>query len=134
MVSIVLVTNQISFTDDELPSKGRDHTLPMHIIVKCEDMIIAKVLIDNGLALNVCPMSILERLNVDTSLIRPTTMIIRAFDGTLREVQGEIELAIGVGPMFFTVNFKSSRWIPPYNMLLMRPWLHVASAIASTFH
>ena len=109
MVSIVLVTNQISFTDDELPSKGRDHTLPMHIIVKCEDMIIAKVLIDNGLALNVCPMSILERLNVDTSLIRPTTMIIRAFDGTLREVQGEIELAIGVGPMFFTVNFKSSR-------------------------
>ena len=112
MVSIVLVTNQISFMDDELPSKGRDHTLPMHIIVKCEDMIIAKVLIDNGLALNVCPMSILERLNVDTSLIRPTTMIIRAFDGTFREVQGEIKLAIGVGPMFFTVNFKSLRWIP----------------------
>ena len=79
-------------------------------------------------------MSTLERLNVVTSLLHPTTMIIRAFDGTLREVQGEIELAIGVGPMFFTVNFKSSRWIPPYNMLLMRPWLHVASAIASTFH
>ena len=77
----------------------------MHIIVKCEDMIIARVLIDNGLALNVCPMSILECLNMDTSLILPTTMIIRAFDGTLKEVQGEIELAIGVGPMFFKVKF-----------------------------
>ena len=43
---------------------------------------------------------------MDTSLIRPTTMNIRAFDGILRKVQGEIELAIGVRPMFFTVNFK----------------------------
>ena len=93
---MVLATNQISFTDDELPPKGRGHTLSMHIIVKCEDMIIARVLIDNGLALNVCLMSTLERSNVDTSLIYPTTMIIRAFDGTFREVQGEIKLAIGV--------------------------------------
>ena len=77
----------------------------MHIIVKCEYMIVARVLFDNGLALNVCLMSTLEHLNVDTSLIRPTTMVIRAFDGTIKELQGEIELAIGVGPMFFTVNF-----------------------------
>ena len=86
MVSTVLATNQISFTDDELPPEGRDYTFPMHIIVKCEDIIIARVLIDNGSTLNVCSMSTLERLNVDTSLIRPTTMIIRAFDGTLWEV------------------------------------------------
>ena len=55
-------------------------------MVKCEDMIVSRVLIDNGLALNVCPMSTLEGLNVDTFFICPTTMIIRAFDGTLREV------------------------------------------------
>ena len=88
MVPIVLATNQISFTDAELPLEGRDHTLPMHIIVKCKDMIVTKVLIDNGSSLNVCLMSTLEHLNVDTSLIFPTTMIIRAFTGTLREVQG----------------------------------------------
>ena len=58
----------------------------MHILVKCEDMVVTRVLIDNGSALNVCPMSTLECLNVDTSLIRSTTMIIRAFDCTLREV------------------------------------------------
>ena len=105
MVSTVLATNQISFTDGELPPESRDHTLPMHITVKCEDMIVTRVLIDNGSALNVCLVSTLERLNVDTSFILPTAMIIRAFDGTLKEVQGEIELAIGVGPMFFKVNF-----------------------------
>ena len=83
MVSTVLATNQISFIDDDLLPKGREHTLPMHIIVKCEDMIVDRVLIDNGSALNVCPMSTLEHLNMDTSLIYLITMIIRAFDGTL---------------------------------------------------
>ena len=50
-------------------------------------------------------MFTIEHLNVDTSLIRPITMIIRAFDGTLPEVQGKIELVIGIGPLFFMVNF-----------------------------
>ena len=83
MVLTVLAANQISFMDVELPPEGREHTLSMHLIVKCEDMVVPKVLIDNGLALNVCPMSTLDCLNVDASLIYPTTMTIRAFDGTL---------------------------------------------------
>lgn len=66
----------------------------MHIVFKCEDMIIARVLTDNGLTMNVCPMATLEHLKVDLSLIQPSTIIIRAFDGTHQEVQGEIELMI----------------------------------------
>ena len=69
MVSLVLATNQVFFSDEELPLEGRDHTLAMHIVVKCEDMIVARVLIDNGSALNVCPIAILEHLKVDMSLI-----------------------------------------------------------------
>ena len=42
VVSLVLATNRVSFPDDELPSEGRDHTLAMHIVVKCEDMIVAR--------------------------------------------------------------------------------------------
>ena len=86
MVSLVLATNQVSFFDDELTLEGRDYTLAMHIVVKCEDMIVARVLNDNGSSLNVCLMAILECLKVDMSLIMPSTMIIRAFDGTRREV------------------------------------------------
>ena len=125
MVSTVLAINQISFMDDELLPEGKNHTLPTHIIVKCEDMIDARVLIDNGSALNFCLMSTFERLNMDTSLIRLTTMISSAFDGTLREVQGEIELAIGVGPMCFAVNFQVIKVDSP---------LHAAGVVASTLH
>ena len=58
----------------------------MHIVVKCEDMIVTRVLINIGSTLNVCPMATLKRLKVNMSLIQPSTMIIRAFDGTCHEV------------------------------------------------
>nr|XP_023872982.1 uncharacterized protein LOC111985560 [Quercus suber] len=128
MVSMVLATNQISFTNDEPPPKGREHTLPMHIMVKCKDMIVSRVLIDNRSALNVYPMSTIESLNVDTSLI------IRVFNGTLREVQGEIKLMTRVGPRSFIVIFQVIKVDSPYNMPLGRPWLHATGAVASTFH
>ena len=47
MVSLVLATNQVYFLYDKLPLEGRDHTLAVHIVVKCEDIIVARVLIDN---------------------------------------------------------------------------------------
>jgi len=106
MVSLVLATNQVSFSDDDLPPKGKEHTLAMHIVVKCEDMIVARVLIDNGLALNVHSMAILEPLKLDMSLIKPSAMIIKAFDGMRREGQGEIELMIEIGSRSFMVNFQ----------------------------
>ena len=134
MVSLVLATNQVSFSDDELPLEGRDHILAMHSVVKCEDMIFTRVLIDNGLALNFCPMATLECLKVHMSLIRPSTMIIKAFDGTHCEMQGKIELMIEIDPRSFMVNFQVIKVDTPYNMLLGRPWLHVAGAVVSAFH
>ena len=49
-------------------------------------------------------------------------------------MRGEIELAIGVGLIFFMVNFQVIKVDSPYNMLLGRPWLHTAGAVASTLH
>ena len=75
MVSLVLATNQVSFLDNELPLEGKDHTLAMHTIVKCEDMIVVRVLIDNRSTLNVCLMATLKHLKMDMSLIWPSTTI-----------------------------------------------------------
>ena len=121
MVSLMLATNQISFSDDELPPKGKDHTLAIHIVVKCEDMIVTRVLVDNGSTLNVCSMATLGHLKVDMSLIKPGTMIIRAFDGTHQEVQGEIELMAEIGLRSFMANFQVIKVDSPYSMLLRRP-------------
>ena len=69
MVLLVLAINRVSFLDDKLPPKGNDHTLTVHIAIKCEGVIVARVLIDNGLDLNVCLVATLECLKVDLSLI-----------------------------------------------------------------
>ena len=69
MVSLVLATNQVSFSNDELPLEGKDHNLAIHIIIKCEDIIVARVLGNNGPALNVCSIATLKCLKMDMSLI-----------------------------------------------------------------
>jgi len=79
-------------------------------------------------------MATIECLNVDTSLIKPSTMIIRAINGTRREVQGEIEVMIEIGLRSFVVNFQEIKVDSPYNMLLERPWLYTAGVVASTLH
>ncbi len=73
--------------------------------VKCKGCIVAKVLIDNGSALNVLPNATLARLPVDRSNIRQSAIVVRAFDGTRREVLGDIDLPLQIGACTFNVTF-----------------------------
>ena len=68
------------------------------------------------------------------SLIKPSIMIIRAFNGMSGKVQGEIELMIEIGLRSFMVKFQVIKVDSPYNMLLGRPWLHTAGVVASTLN
>uniref|UniRef100_A0A2N9H505 Uncharacterized protein n=1 Tax=Fagus sylvatica TaxID=28930 RepID=A0A2N9H505_FAGSY len=108
MVTSILVTNQLTFSDDELPPEGR--------------------------ALNVCPLSTLEKLDIDPTRVRVNSMVVRAFDGTRREVLGEIDLPVEIGPQVYDINFQVLRIDSPYNLLLGRPWLHTAGAVPSSLH
>ncbi|RVW12713.1 hypothetical protein CK203_111455 [Vitis vinifera] len=47
----------IVFFADDLPLKGSDHTRPLYIIVVCLDHRVSSILLDNGSALNVCPLA-----------------------------------------------------------------------------
>ncbi|MDP1323884.1 retropepsin-like aspartic protease, partial [Klebsiella pneumoniae] len=70
------------------------------------DHIVAKVLIDNGSSLNVMPKSTLEKLPFNASHLKPSSMVVRAFDGTRREVRGEIDLPVQIGPYTYQVTFQ----------------------------
>ncbi|PKI59576.1 hypothetical protein CRG98_019985 [Punica granatum] len=94
-----IFSNNISFSDDELPSKGWAHSRALHIVCKCNNFIIGRVMIDNGSALNVCPVSTLKQMNMDFNRIRLSKTTVRAFDGSRREVNGEIDLVIEVGTL-----------------------------------
>ncbi|EOY31718.1 Uncharacterized protein TCM_038818 [Theobroma cacao] len=61
-------------------------------------------------------------------------MIVRAFDGTRREMMGDIEMLIEIGPCTFTLEFQVMDIVPSYNYLLGWPWIHMAGAIPSSFY
>lgn len=61
-------------------------------------------------------------------------MIVRAFDGTKKEVVGDIEIPVEIGPYTFTIEFQVMDIAPSYNYLLGRPWIHMAGAIPSSLH
>ncbi|PKI41227.1 hypothetical protein CRG98_038382 [Punica granatum] len=129
-----IFSNAISFSDDELPSEGWAHSRALHIVCKCNNFIIGRVMIDNGSALNVCPVSTLKQMNVDLHRIRPSKIAVRAFDGSRREVNGEIDLLIDVGPCSFSVTFQVLDIPNAFSLLLGRPWIHSAGAVPSSLH
>lgn len=134
LVGQIQAVNNITFTDDEIDAAGTGHTKPLHITLRCKGVTVAKVLIDNGSALNVLPLSTLNQLPVDKSLIRPSCTVVRAFDGAKSEVVGDIDLELEIGPQIFPISFHIMDIRPAYSMLLGRPWIHSAGAIPSSLH
>ncbi|XP_022736187.1 uncharacterized protein LOC111289419 [Durio zibethinus] len=134
LVGNLTISNYISFSDEEIPPEGRGSTKALHITVKCKSHIMAKVLIDNGSSINVMPVTTLTKLPVDGSYMKPSHMIVRAFDGTRREVLGDIEVPLQIGPCIFNVKFQVMDISPSYSCLLGRPWIHMAGAVPSSLH
>ena len=98
VVNEVFTLNQISFSPEELGDEGSQHTKPLFIVVKCNEKIVSWVLIDNGSSLNVCPLTTLSLLDIDMTQIKPSITTIQVFDGSKREVTGEINLEVEIGP------------------------------------
>ena len=88
----------ITFPDKEILPEGRGSTKAIHITIKCKNHIMPRAFLDNGSSLNVIIMSTLSKLPIDLSYTKKSQMVVRAFDGTKREVLGNIELPIQVGP------------------------------------
>ena len=137
IVSHIRANDYLTFNEDEIPTEGRGHNKALHISVKCRDYVLARVLIDNGSSLNVMPKSTLDKISCEGAYLRPSSMVVRAFDGSRREVIGEIELPIQVGPFTpftFQVVFQVMDILPACSCLLGCPWIHSAGVIPSTLH
>ncbi|KAL5137590.1 hypothetical protein HKD37_10G027938 [Glycine soja] len=113
LVNNITANNYLAFAEEEIPADGRGHNKALHVSVKCMDHIVAKVLIDNGSSLNVMPKSTLEKLLFNASHLKPSSMVVRAFDGTRREVRGEIDLPVQIGPHTCQVTFQIMDINPP---------------------
>ncbi|XP_050897628.1 uncharacterized protein LOC127104486 [Lathyrus oleraceus] len=124
----------LMFIDDDLPPNGREHNMALHISIQCTDVTLARVLVDIGSSLNVLPKTILAQLNIEGVQMRPSALIVKAFDGSKRTVIREIDLPILIGPQNFRITFQVMDIRPAYSCLLGRPWIHAARVVTSTLH
>ena len=92
------------------------------------------VLLDNGSALNVCPLVTAIALGFSPSDFGPSTQIVKAYDGTQRTVLGTLSTHVMIGPVIYSIPFQVLRIQSSFNLLLGRPWIHEAGAIPSSLH
>ena len=95
----------IVFSNDDLPPEGSDHVRPLYITIGCSGRRVLSVLLDNGSALNVCPLATAIALGFAPSDFGPSTQTIRAYDSTKREVMGTLVIDLQIGPAIFSTLF-----------------------------
>jgi len=132
IVNNITANNHLTFADKEMLVEGMGHNKALHMFFKCMDHIVAKVLIDNYSSLNVMPKTTLDKLPFDASYMRPSSMVVRAFDGSHRDMRGEINLPIG--PHRCQITFQVMDINPAYSFLLGRPWIHSVGVVPSTLY
>ena len=96
---------RIVFSDDDLPPDGLDQVRPLYITVGCSGRKVPSVLVDNGSALNVCPLATAITLGFVPSDFGPSTQTIRAYDSTNREVMGTLMIDLHISPATFSTLF-----------------------------
>ena len=95
---------------------------------------LSRVLTDTGSALNVLPKSILMKLTLNDVVIRPSSTIVKAFDGSQSIMFREVDPPVNIGPHMFYITFQVMDIDLAYTCLLGRPWIHATGAVTSTLH
>ncbi|XP_058742506.1 uncharacterized protein LOC131615002 [Vicia villosa] len=134
MVANLTAGTCLSFSEHELPSQGKEHNKALHISIQCGKAHLSRVLIDTGSSLNVMPKATLDKIDLEGLVIRPSRLVVKAFDGSQSPVFGEVDLPVVIGPHTFCINFQVMEIEPAYTCLLGRPWIHAAGAVTSTLH
>ena len=76
------------------------------------------VLIDDGSALNVCPLKTASCLGLNTEDFVPTNQHVKAYDNSRREVLGTVTPERTIGLMIKKVKFQVLNIASCFNMLL----------------
>ena len=104
-VASLTADNGLGFSNAGLTPLGKNHNKALHVSVECKGTTLAHVLVEIGSSLNVPPKGVLDRLDCEGLVLKPSDIIVRAFDGSKRTVHGE--------RLIF-----QSKWVPRFSTIL----------------
>ena len=101
MVESLIESSQgaIAFTDDDLPLEGRDHNKALFIKVEVKEKLTCYVMVDNGSAINVCPLKILPKLGLSVADLKSSNVVIKTYNDTKKSVEGTFRTLVKTGPI-----------------------------------
>ena len=124
----------IAFSDYNLPLEGRDHHMALFIKVEVKGKMTCCVMVDNGSTINVCPLRILLKLGLAMVDLKPSEVIIKAYEHTRRLVEGTFRALVKTGPIEAWVDLHVINIPMTFAILLGRPWFHPLGGVPSTLH
>jgi hypothetical protein len=84
LVGRIQASNYLYFIEDEIDPDDTRHNKPLYITIRCKDVLIRKVLINNSSVLNVLSRHMQKEMSVIESHIRPNTMMVREYHDSPR--------------------------------------------------
>ena len=110
------------------------HIKPLNVRAHLNGRSVSKVLIDNGLEVNVMSLRILRALGRSISDLIETKVVVSAFIG-------EVSKTLGILPIDITIDRKTSLFVffmtestANYNIFLRRDWIHANWCVLSSLH
>ncbi|CAN1335917.1 hypothetical protein LINPERPRIM_LOCUS36943 [Linum perenne] len=118
----------------ELEPNMLRHLRPLYIKARLDEVLVSKVLDDNGAAVNVMPTRMLKKLGKNIGDLIPTEVFVTSFNGGSTSAKGILPVVVGVGSqekmsVFFVVD-----GVVSYNALLGRDWIHASKCLPSSLH
>ena len=79
-VASLTTDNRLGFSDADLTPEGRNHNRALYVSIEYRGTTLDHVLIDIDSSLTVLPKGALDRLDCEGVMLKPSNIIVRAFD------------------------------------------------------
>ena len=109
--------NGLGFYDADLTTKGRKYNDALHVSIECKGTTMGTT----RSSLNVFPKKALDRLDCKGLTLKPSNIVVRAFEGSKIMMHGEVDIPVKVGSQTFESTFYVMDTRPSYSCLLGRP-------------
>ncbi|KAF2315860.1 hypothetical protein GH714_040521 [Hevea brasiliensis] len=107
IAKVVLIKDggHITFSYHDLPAEEKNHSRALFVTTEVRGWKVPCVMIDDGSAINVCPLKILPKLGIFLSELTGSDLVIRAYDDSKRSVIGVFKIMVKLGLVETEVEF-----------------------------
>ena len=119
-------SNAIIFLDEDLPLEGRE------AIVKSKKTLC--VMINDGSAINVCPLRLLHKFGMNVEDLEESNIIILAYDDSRKPVIGTFKAVVSMGDIKSVIELIILNIPLTFTLPLGRPWFHPLRGIPPIVH